>query len=198
MKERAGDFSEACPEPGNSYTDCPIVPGFLDSTGHTPNLNVVPAFVANRAITQPLLAMIPQPNGSDGTLGSALDTWFATPTLPTYWRQELFRIDQNVTDKVCVSYNYIHDSWQQQYPVPLWTSGTSFPTVQTNFTNPGVAMIARITANVTPTLLNEFVAGYTTDHIGTNLTGAWQRPQNYPALGLFDNGFGGKLPGISI
>lgn len=198
MKERAGDFSEACPEPGNSYTDCPIVPGFLDSTGHTPNLNVVPAFVANRAITQPLLAMIPQPNGSDGTLGSALDTWFATPTLPTYWRQELFRIDQNVTDKVRVSYNYIHDSWQQQYPVPLWTSGTSFPTVQTNFTNPGVAMIARITANVTPTLLNEFVAGYTTDHIGTNLTGAWQRPQNYPALGLFDNGFGGKLPGISI
>jgi Carboxypeptidase regulatory-like domain/TonB-dependent Receptor Plug Domain len=206
-KERAGDFSEACPEPGNSWTDCPIVPGFPQLQGpgpngstvfYTPNLALVPAFAANQAITQPLLGMIPEPNGSDGVLGSALDTWFATPTLPTHWRQELFRIDHNLTDKVRISYNYIHDSWQQQYPVPLWTGGTSFPTVQTNFTNPGVAMIARITANVTPTLLNEFVAGYTTDHIGTHLTGAWQRPANYPALGIYDNGFDGKLPGVSI
>ncbi|MFZ1011459.1 MAG: carboxypeptidase regulatory-like domain-containing protein [Candidatus Sulfotelmatobacter sp.] len=198
MKERAGDFSEVCPAPGPSFTDCPVVPGFLDPSGHTPNLNVVPGFAANQPITQPLLAMIPEPNGSDGALGSALDTWFATPTLPTHWRQELFRIDHNVTDKVRISYNYIHDSWEQQYPVPLWTGGTSFPTVQTAFTNPGVAMVARITANLTPTLLNEFVAGYTTDHIGTHLTGAWQRPQGYPAVGLYDNGFDGKLPGINI
>ena len=40
-----------------------------------------------------------------------------------------------------------------------------FPTIQTNFNNPGVSMVARLTANVSPTLLNEFVASYTTDHI---------------------------------
>ncbi len=38
-----------------------------------------------------------------------------------------------------------------------------------------------ITANVSPTLLNEFVASYTTDHIGTQLTGPWQRPSGFPA-----------------
>jgi len=204
VKERAGDFSEVCPEPGNSWTDCPSVAGFPQVMGpggvfYTPNLAAVPAFASNKAITQPLLGLIPLPNGSDGVLANnALDTWFAPPTLPLHWRQELFRIDHNLTDKVRVTYNYIHDSWQQQYPVPLWTSGTSFPTVQTNFTNPGVSMIARITANISPTLLNEFVAGYTTDHIGTQLTGAWARPQGYPPVGLYDNGFGGKISGVQI
>ena len=38
-------------------------------------------------------------------------------------------------------------------------------------------MVARITANISPSLLNEFVASYTTDHISTNLTGPWQRPE---------------------
>lgn len=199
IAERNGDFTDVCPEASGSFKDCPIVPGFTNSAGYTPNLNVVPAFTANSAITQPLEAMIPLPNSSSGALGNgALDQWFATPTLPTHWRQELFRVDHNINDKVRATFRYIHDSWDQQYPVPLWTSGTSFPTVQTAFTNPGVSMVARLTANVSPTLLNEFVASYTTDHIGTHLTGPWQRPAGYPALGIYDNGFDGKLPGISV
>ena len=102
------------------------------------------------------------------------------------------------TAKLRASFRYIHDSWNQQYPVPLWTSGVTFPTIQTNFNNPGVSMVARLTANVTPTLLNEFVASYTTDHISTQLTGPWQRGNVPASLGLYDNGFGGKVPGISL
>ncbi len=195
LAERGGDFTDDCPNVATgSFSDCPIVQGVF-----TPNLNVVPAFAANASVTAPLLAMIPEPNISSGALGSGiLDTWNQQPTLPTHWRQELFKIDQNIGEKVRASFRYIHDSWNQQYPVPLWTSGTSFPTIQTNFNNPGVSMVARLTANITPTLLNEFVASYTTDHISTNLTGPWQRPSGYPALGIYDNGFGNKLPGISI
>lgn len=202
MAERGGDFSDDCPNASTSpasFSDCPIVPGYKNSQGYTPNLNVVPGYAANASINQALLAMIPEPNISSGALGAGvLDTWFATPTLPTHWRQELFKVDQNIGEKVRASFRYIHDSWNQQYPVPLWTSGTSFPTVQTNFNNPGVSMVARITANISPTLLNEFVASYTTDHISTNLTGAWQRPSGFPAIGLYNNGYGGKVPGISI
>ena len=62
------------------------------------------------------------------------------------------------------------------YPTPLWTNGTSFPTIQTNFGGPGVSMVARLTATVSPTLLNEFVVSYTTDHITLIPVGAWQRP----------------------
>ncbi|MGA8619513.1 MAG: carboxypeptidase regulatory-like domain-containing protein [Candidatus Sulfotelmatobacter sp.] len=200
MAERGGDFTDDCPNVvAGSLSDCPVVPGYTNSQGYTPNLNVVPGFAANASINQALLAMIPEPNISSGALGTGiLDTWFATPTLPTHWRQELFKVDQNIGEKVRASFRYIHDSWNQQYPVPLWTNGTTFPTIQTNFNNPGVSMVARITANVSPTLLNEFVASYTTDHISTNLTGPWQRPSGFPAIGLYNNGYGGKVPGISV
>jgi hypothetical protein len=213
VAERGGNFSADCPSsgtvfqtadsagfPGGTYTpNCPAA----SQAGTTidPNTNqavqlynIFPGNqvpIANPAVTNALEAYIPLPNISS-------NTWFATPTLPTTWRQELFKVDHNINDKVRASFRYIHDSWAQQYPVPLWTSGTTFPTVQTAFTNPGVSMVARLTANLSPTLLNEFVASYTTDHIGTHLTGPWQRPANFPAIGLYDNGFGGKLPGINI
>ncbi len=190
VAERGGDFSDDCPN-ANGFSDCPVVPGYTNAAGFTPNLNVVPAFTTNAPITQALEALIPLPNID-------ANNWFATPTLPTHWRQELFKVDQNINDKVRANFRYIHDSWQQQYPVPLWTAGTSFPTVQTNFTNPGVSMVARLSVNISPTLLNEFVASYTTDHIGTQLTGPWQRGSVPSSLGLYNNGYGGKVPGVSI
>ena len=205
MANRAGDFSDQCSVPNNS--ECPVVPavinGVAQPVGNSPG-DVGQPFVGdqvpigNPTVANALTALIPQPNQSSGTLGNTLDQWDLPPTLPTHWRQELFKIDHNISDKVRANFRYIHDSWTEQYPVPLWTNGTSFPTVQTNFSNPGVSMVARLTANISPTLLNEFVASYTTDHISTNLTGPWQRPSNFPALGLYDNGFGGKVPGISV
>jgi hypothetical protein len=200
--DRTGDFSDQCPNAVASFAECPVVPGFTNGSGpavgYTPNLNVVPAFAANAQINQALNALIPVANLASGNVGASLDEWYNPPTLPTHWRQELFKVDQNINDKVRASFRYIHDSWNQQYPVPLWTNGTSFPTIQTNFSNPGVSMVAHLTANITPTLLNEFVASYTTDHISTNLTGPWQRPSGFPAIGIYDNGFGGKVPGISV
>ncbi|HVI10883.1 MAG TPA: carboxypeptidase regulatory-like domain-containing protein [Candidatus Binatia bacterium] len=197
MSDRTGDFTDQCPNLAGSFAECPSVPGYTNAAGYTPNLNVVPAFASNQVIDQALTAMIPQPNLSSGDTPTP-DQWLNPPTLPTHWRQELFKIDHNINDKVRVSFRYIHDSWNQQYPVPLWTSGTSFPTIQTSFSNPGVSMVAHLTATITPTLLNEFVASYTTDHISTALTGPWAQPTGFPTIGLFNNGLGGKVPGISL
>jgi len=199
MAERTGDFSDQCPNAVGSFAECPSVPGYTNGQGYTPNLNVVPAFAQNSVIDQALTALIPQPNQSSGNAGTGvLDQWYAPPTLPTHWREDLFRIDHNISDKVRASFRYIHDSWNQTYPVPLWTNGTSFPTVRTDFSGPGVSMVARFIATVSPTLLNEFVASYTTDHITTQLTGPWQRPTGFPAIGLYNNGFGNKVPGIAL
>jgi carboxypeptidase family protein/TonB-dependent receptor-like protein len=199
--DRTGNFNDQCTGAAANL-ECPIVPQLINGQAPTGGLvpgepfpgNQVP--IQNTAIASALTALIPAPNGvsSDGLE----DQWYATPTLPTHWRQELFKIDHNINDKVRASFRYIHDSWNQQYPVPLWTSGTTFPTIQTNFNNPGVSMVARLTANISPTLLNEFVASYTTDHISTQLTGPWQRGNVPDTLGLYDNGFGGKVPGISL
>jgi hypothetical protein len=190
LPERGGNFSDVCPAAGagvdtTNYPNCPVNP---QTSGYFPG-NQVP--IGDPTTVNGLLAMIPSPN-------SGPNAWFATPSLPTNWREELFRIDENINDKVRATFRYIHDSWDQDYPVPLWTSGTSFPTIQTNFNGPGVSMVARVTAAVSPTLLNEFVASYTTDHITTSLIGPWQRPSGFPPIGIYNNGFGGKVPGISL
>jgi len=173
-----GDFSDLCPG-----SDCPIDP----TTGSPFAGNLVPIDQTNAPA---LMAEIPLP--TNGT-----NTWNGAPTLPTNWREELFRIDHNFSDKVRGTFRYIHDSWEQTYPTPLWSNGTSFPTIQTDFAGPGVSMVARLTATVSPTLLNEFVASYTTDHITLIPVGAWKRPQNM-TFGLYPGVDQGKVPGINL
>jgi hypothetical protein len=177
LAERSGDFSDVCPGP-----DCPH-----DSLGNPFPGNQVPVDTVNAPA---LLAQIPLP-----TVGG--NTWNASPTLPTNWREELFKIDQNIGSKVRASFRYIHDSWEQTYPTPLWTNAGTFPTIQTDFSGPGVSMVARLTATASPTLLNEFVASYTTDHITLIPVGAWQRPAGM-TFGLYPNVDQGKVPGISL
>ena len=100
------------------------------------------------------------------------------------------------TTRIALTFRYIHDSWNTVEPSTIWTR-SSFPTVQTAFNGPGVSMVARLTSNISPTLLNEFVASYTTDHISFKSVGAWQRPASLSSQmgSIFNNGFGGKLAG---
>ena len=204
--ERSGDFSEACPAPGTEFArgpDASLPPNFnaffpdcpAGGSGSNPGVtflgflnNQVPVDAANAPA---LMAQIPLP--TDGG-----NLWNASPTLPTTWREELFRVDQNIGTKVRATFRYIHDSWDQTYPTPLWSGGTSFPTIQTNFGGPGVSMVARLTATASPTLLNEFVASYTTDHITLIPIGAWQRPSTMNVGELYPGVNQGKVPGISL
>jgi hypothetical protein len=202
--ERGGNFSDLCPNltatPTPSYADCPAVPGYLDSTGHTPNLNVIPGFSANNPTVQALLGMIPLPTG--GVPGA--EVYSAAPSQPTNWREELVRVDHNFNDRLRAMFRYAHDSWATVTATPLWSDGDSFPTIETNFVGPATSLVARLTATASPTLLNEFVFSYTTDHIvltntGTPNPNAWMRPSNFAAGSLFPNASNeGKLPGISV
>jgi hypothetical protein len=179
-----GDFTELCPDPNGSMGDCPINP----TTGNQFANNLVP--IDPNAL--PLLPQLPLPTtGSPGSW--SFNT--AVPT-PTDWREELFRIDHNINSKLHVSVRYIHDSWNQVYPTPLWTNATTYPSIQTSFGQPSTSLVARLTATLTPTLLNEFVASYSTNHITTHNLGPWQRPPGYN-IGLFPNN-AGRLPGIQL
>jgi len=181
VAERGGNFSDLCPG-----TDCP-------NTGPNPVANV--AAVPISAAGQALESLIPMPNT---TLGG-FPAYAETVSTPTDWREELVRIDQNISDKYRLTFRYIHDSWSTIVPNPLWGVGTSdFQNIQTNFVGPGTSFVARLNANFSPTLLNEFVASYTADHIFLN---ALNEPTALPtgAMGaLFNNAFGGKLPSINL
>jgi hypothetical protein len=184
VTERNGDFSDLCPDSSGSFANCPTIPG---SGGTFFTGNQVPIDQTNAPALE---AEIPAPT-------SGTNIWNAAPTLPTNWREELFRVDHNFSDKVRGTFRYIHDSWDQIYPTPLWTNGTNFPTIQTNFNGPGISMVARLNATVSPTLLNEFVFSYTTDHITLIPVGAWKRPSSM-TLGLYPGVDGGKVPGINL
>src|SRR5437867_1378978 len=178
VAERAGDFTDQCTGSG----DCPSGGPDLLAAGYNPNDPTV----------QALLTMIPLPNDPTGT------RFIESPVQPTNWREELIRVDHNLTDKQRLTFRYIHDSWDNITPVPLWTNNGDFPTIQTAFKGPGLSLVTRLNSTFSPTLLNEFVFSYTTDHIILNNVGNWKRPANFVVPDIFPGNGDGILPGINL
>jgi hypothetical protein len=214
------NFSDVCPVlPPNAaitsynpvqFPDCPHIHagttlpynivGYNDST-HTgfPTIDPVAAAIMGSG-------MIPLPNSSFGcnsTVGSCYD--YAFPQ-PTYWREELFRVDHDITPgKLRATFRYIHDSWDTTEARPIWGYvRNSFPTVQGRLFGPGESYVAHLTQTITSTLLNEVIVSYTASHISLSDRPApgveIDRPASIDgAQGyLFDNGFGGKLSGVTL
>jgi hypothetical protein len=98
-----------------------------------------------------------------------------------------------------LTFRYIHDSWSTVVPNALWGNGTeSFNNINTNFVGPGTSFVARLNSNLSPTLLNEFVASFTADHIFLTAVGPVGLPSGFTMGSIFNNGFGGKLPAITL
>ncbi|HEV1996339.1 MAG TPA: carboxypeptidase regulatory-like domain-containing protein [Candidatus Acidoferrum sp.] len=180
VAERGGDFTDLCPG-----ADCP-------SGSQVTANKVVPT-----AVGTALLAIIP--TATPGLLNGGFPAVQQTVASPTTWREELIRVDHNLTDNYRLTFRYIHDSWQTVVPNPLWGNGTSsFQNVTTNFLGPGTSFVARLNANISPTLLNEFVASYTGDHIVLTTGGPVGLPSGFAMGSLFNNGFGNKLPAVFL
>ena len=185
VANRQGNFNDQCNIP--SPTDCPYDP----NTGNPFPNNQIPHIDPNATI---LMNMIPPPN-----YGSGANSYFAASIAqPTNWREELIRIDHDFSPKLRATFRAIHDSWETTNATVTW-GYASFPTIGTHFQGPGVGLVAKLTANASPTLLNEFTAAYTTDHINQNNTNpaVWTKGPNFTMPGMFPN-FGGKLPDIEI
>jgi len=223
-----GDFSEVCPVSVGSptpfsratYPDCPAGFGTF-SNGSTFASNLVPVRTnlvnnPNPSVPELLSAtgLIPLPNstiGCNSNLAGKLDNngvaivpcYNAVISPSTYWREELFRVDHNFSQSVRASFRYIHDSWDTSVVTPQWGYiQNSFPTVQNRLNGPGLNMVARLTDTLTPSLLNEFVVSYTDAKITlANQAGPGAtlgRPAGLNLGYIFNNGFGGKAPGVVI
>jgi hypothetical protein len=219
-----GDFSDVCPNahgtpgvlfvrvPGSSYPSAPDCPGRPIGETVTVNGGQYPIYgpfaynlVPFSQQGQILLGtgVIPAPTGTTGC-NSPIGACYNTAVSPlTTWREDLFRIDQNFTPKLKGMFRYIHDSWNTVVPVPQWAYiNNSFPTIQNNFTGPGISLVAHLSQTVTSNFFNDIAMAYTTDHITlTDINGPganWMRPTGLSNLYIFNNGFGGKVPGIVI
>jgi Carboxypeptidase regulatory-like domain len=196
--ERTGNFNDVCPaySAGSNFSttafpDCPYKA--ISGTTGTPFVNnsITPDSTATA-----LVSLIPKANAVvNGNPG-----YVSNQPLPTDWREELIRVDHNLSDTERLTFRYIHDSWKTVNPNPLWGNGSSFDNIKTAFVGPGTSFVARLTSNFTPSLLNEFVASYTADHINLSTTGT---SVAIPSGGislvpLFNNGLEGKLPAFSV
>ncbi len=226
VAERGGNFSDVCPFVpaqlnGNAgppatftrskYPDCPGIAtnqvNIDPTTGQ--QVRVYQTYPANvigidpNAIALLSTNIIPLPNSTTGCNSSIGACFDAAVSPSTYWREELFRVDHSITSNMRASFRYIHDSWNTTILTPQWgTVENNFPTVQSTFNGPGLSMLTRLTNTFSPSLLNEFVFSYTTDHItmaNIDSNGArWQRPAGLTMGYIFNNGFGDKIPGLVI
>ena len=251
------DFSDVCPLPGTAnsvsfnrqqFPDCPSLGG--DPARLQPIYNLLGQQLAgtsaNIGVDKNALAIlesnfIPVANSPTGCnfLVANLDPtdpnhcYNAAVSPSSYWREELFHIDQTMTTKIRASFRYIHDAWNTSVLTPQWgIVRNTFPTIQNDFTGPGTSLVARMTHTISPTLLNDLVITYTNSNItlvDENGPGGAQFQRNPtldqplvgdpaapgqcnpqlsldPASGipqcaigyLFNNGFGGKMPGVSF
>jgi hypothetical protein len=179
------DFTDVCPLSGTSdslgfsrqkFPDCPSITG--SPTHLLPIYNLqgqqIGGNPANIGVDKNALAilesnLIPLPNSPIGCnfIVANLDPTdpnhcYNTAVSPsTYWREELFRVDQTLTQKLRASFRYVHDEWNTSVLTPQWgVVRNTFPTVQNRFTGPGLSLIASLSYTISPTLLNNLVVSY--------------------------------------
>jgi hypothetical protein len=223
--ERNGDFNDVCPAFGSvaavdpvAYPDCPVLAGGVPFQENQLNYagNQYKTGVNRNAVALLNTGVLPFPNATTGCSSSIGSCYNVDVSLPTYWREELFRIDHAVSSKVLASFRYIHDEWDETTPIPPYAYLTNnFPTIRSRYYAPGLSMAARLTAVLSASSLNEFVASYTNSRIKLTDIPAPDVSLQYPsaltapcgpdALGsiqcglttIFNTG-STKLPGISI
>jgi hypothetical protein len=133
--------------------------------------------------------------------------YVASVSPSTYWREELVRLDHNLTSKFRLSFRYIHDTWDTTVLTPQWNylsvtnpAAGTFPTIQNRFVGPGLSLVAEASYAISPTLLNTTVLSYANSSItlaNRNGPGGAQFQRN-PALDRPLVGTGGCNPAISV
>lgn len=217
LAERNGDFSDVCPTaaPGqyaqftiSQYPDCPYYQINNGTTGaetfpgnHLPNVSPVATSLLNTGL-------IPGPNATTGCTSSIHSCYLAEISLPTFYREELVRVDHALTGKQYLTFRYVHDEWNETTPVPQYAIvQNSFPTIRNSFEGPGTSVVARLASQLSDKLTNELSFSYTSSNVSLNdvaAPGTYFNPLGLGGLGyIFNNGGKGtdgvpKVPGVVI
>ncbi len=116
------------------------------------------------------------------------------------YRQDLVRLDQNITDKVHLFGRFMQDIVPTTEPGGLFAS-SPFPGVFSTATNaPGKNVVANMSWAISPTVVNEAAFNYSWGAINSNLTGINNNPTLFAALGQglpFVDPYG-RIPTVSI
>ncbi len=116
------------------------------------------------------------------------------------YRQDIVRLDQNVTDKIHAFGRFMQDQVPTTEPGGLFAS-SPLPNIFSTSTNaPGKNVVANVSWAISPTVVNEAAFNYSWGAINSNLTGINNSPALYGQVsgGLpFQDPYG-RIPGVTI
>ena len=205
--ELKGDFSKICAQ----------YPAVCPDPGRTQAYYLENAVDANMyAILQS--GIIPAANATSGCNSSVDQCYVASVSPLTDWREELFRIDNDITSRHRLTLRYVHDAWHTVVLSPQWGylgSQNTYPTIRNRFVGPGINALASLSSTLTQSMFNNLSFSYTDSKItlqdmggpGVNLSRPAQLDsttctdkfyQGCPIGEIFANGAGGKIPGITL
>jgi hypothetical protein len=194
---RKGNFSQ-CDKSSNDYNpvvasgcSVPINP----ATGQKFPGDIVPVDANAQALVN---ALVPLPN--NGPIN-----WTGAPSLATNYRQDLFRIDQNISDRTSAFFRYVHSSWETTEPGGPW-SFSSPGTVEDPYDGPGLSEVFQLVHSFKPNLVNQVIVGWERNQVifaspqpgAASVAGSLDRPSNFTMGRLFSQNTNPLLPGISI
>jgi Carboxypeptidase regulatory-like domain len=105
--------------------------------------------------------------------------------LPTNVREEIVRIDQNVSDKLTIFGHFVAEQVSQTYGNTMW-SGDNVPTAGDVFGNPSYTAVLHAAYVISPTLVNEAAFSYNGNRISMSPIGIITAPSDYTFNRYFD------------
>jgi Carboxypeptidase regulatory-like domain len=158
--------------------------------------NVIPASLINPNATALLTAggkyggIFPAP-----TVGNSFQ---APVAAPTNVREEIVRIDENVSDKLTIFGHFVAEQASQTFATTMW-SGDNVPTVGNTFGNPSYAAVVHAAYVISPTLVNEVAFNYNGNRIHILPTGLYNAPSDYTFNRYFDGpNADNRIPSIQL
>jgi hypothetical protein len=128
---------------------------------------------------------------------AANNQYYATNNNVTFYREETFRVDHQIGNKLALMGSLLYDNGSQRQAPPLWAGGT-YPTAGSVMAVPSWAGVVRATATISPTLLNEAAFNFNGNDLNITDFGLYQKPSGYTVPNFFQANKDNKLPGISI
>jgi hypothetical protein len=181
VAEKAGDFTAdaaavaaakaaGASNPGNAATcgaTVPNIPVALQAAGN-------PFKIANPDATAQLIAQFyPNPNVA-GVTGNA-NNWADSERTQPSWSEWNIRTDYDLTKKNRITFRWTNDSWTSPSPNPnLFWGSSFFPTINSDWSQPSKSVMAKLTTQLSSTMVNDVEFGYGHNAIITTLasTGA--------------------------
>jgi hypothetical protein len=136
---------------------------------------------------------------SNSVASNGTPQYIASPKQPTYVREDVVRIDHDITDRLHLMGHWIHDQMSQTIYPDMW-GNDSYVTTGDVFANPSWGSVIKLTQTLSPTLLNETSLNVNGNTINISPAGIFAQPSGWTQQGFFPsaNNAMSRMPSIDL